>query len=132
MGFYVSAELISIFCTAYEINSDWILTGNGGIRRNIDVKNAIPDELPTLLSVIERKDERIELLNKEIGKLGEQIKQLKENRVLDTMFPNTSNNVSELPKEVQELPNNSNTQGLIAAEEHTKYENHKKNSHKNT
>ena len=118
----VSAEMISVFCATYKINSDWILTGDGEIHRKVEVENTVAGESSTLLSIIERKDERIESLVKNVTTLEEQVKQLKtyikqlrESHASDAMFSDKPNPVPELSKEVQGLSDDTNTQGLIAA-----------------
>ena len=138
----IGADKIEIIIEKYpNLNIEWLLRGKGGRMLNSDTgdmvtENTSHEESSLLLSIIERKDERIESLVKNIATLEEQVKQLKtyikqlrESRASDAMFSDKPNPVPELSKEVQELPDNTNTQGLIATEDTKTYTKPRKNLH---
>ena len=132
----IGADKIEIIIEKYSnLNIEWLLRGKGGGMLNDDTEyvvteNTSREESSLLLSIIERKDKEIMSLMKKIGGLEQQIKQLKESRISDAVFPNTSNSVSELSKEVQGLSDDTNTPGLIAETNNKRA--HNNNKHANS
>ena len=69
-----------------QLNAHWLLTGEGEMlstSANSALQNAIPPSFTELLAMLERRDEKIEQLSKQIGMAEERIKQLEHEKGSD-------------------------------------------------